>query len=138
MLVSLCSSVAFFITRWVLQTNKRVSDKDPSSSAAGKQWILANLITFRVNHPKCDQICQYPLFASYSKLFTRYMDDILREIDYRNASSKLDRINTIHPSLQFTIERENNMPIPFLDMLIKRDKTELSIEWYTKPTDTGH
>ena len=29
------------------------------------------------------------------------------------------------------------MSLPFLDMLIKRNGTKLSSEWYTKPTDTG-
>ena len=65
------------------------------------------------------------------------MDDILREIDRRNIDEKLNEINNIHPSLQFTIEREKYSSISFLDMLINRSGTRLSSKWYTKPTDTG-
>ena len=52
-------------------------------------------------------------------------------------NDKLNEINNIHPSFQFTIEKKNNMPLPFLDMLTKRNGKKLSSEWYTKPTDTG-
>lgn len=55
----------------------------------------------------------------------------------RNANDKLNVVNNIHSSHKFTIERENNMSVQFFDMLIKRTETELSLEWYMKPTDTG-
>ena len=65
------------------------------------------------------------------------MDDIIRDIDPVCIDMKLDEINNLHPTLKFTIERENNNQIPFLDMLIKRDNVKLSSSWYTKTTDTG-
>lgn len=52
-----------------------------------------------------------------AKLYQRYMDVILREIDKNKVETKLHEIKDLHPSLSFTIERENDTSIPFLDML---------------------
>lgn len=72
-----------------------------------------------------------------AKLCQRYMDDILREIDENKAEDKLYEINNLYPSLSFTLKRENVTSIPFLDMLLTRNKNKVTSEWFTKPTDTG-
>ena len=78
------------------------------------------------------------IIRNNAKLYERYMDDVLREIDKDSIELKLREINNLHPSLKFTIERENKSSIPFLDMLITRSaENKLSSKWYTKPTDTG-
>ena len=72
-----------------------------------------------------------------SKLYGRYMDDIIRDIKGNQIDAKLAEINRIHPSLKFTIEREEGNSIPFLNMKISRMEEKLSSTWYTKSTDTG-
>ena len=72
-----------------------------------------------------------------SKLYTRYMDDIIRDINVDKIEPTLTSINNLHPSLKFTMEREENGEIPFLDMKILNTKGKLSSTWYTKPSDTG-
>ena len=72
-----------------------------------------------------------------AELFSRYMDDILRDINKNDIDKTLDDINSLHPSLRFTIEKENNRSLPFLDMIITRENGRLTSTWYTKPTDTG-
>ena len=72
-----------------------------------------------------------------AKLFSRYMDDILREIKESEIGDKLHEINNYHPNLKFTIERENEASLPFLDMRIIRNGGRLTSSWYTKSTDTG-
>ena len=71
-----------------------------------------------------------------ARLFARYMDDILRSIKNFEVQQKLEEINNYHPSLKFTIERETEQTLPFLDMLILREGTSLSSLWYNKPTET--
>ena len=51
-----------------------------------------------------------------AKLFARYMDDVLREIKRTEMDQKLAEINNLHSNLSFTIEREQNGMLPFLDM----------------------
>ncbi|XP_066920782.1 uncharacterized protein [Clytia hemisphaerica] len=68
-------------------------------------------------------------------LYTRYMDDILRDINKNAIDQKLEEINSLHPSLKFTVERETNCcTIPFLDMKITRSENKLESSWYTKDT----
>ena len=70
-------------------------------------------------------------------MYERYMDDILREIKVTKIDQKLGEINSYHPSLKFTIEREHQKSLPFLDMRIIRENCSLNSTWYTKTTDTG-
>ena len=72
-----------------------------------------------------------------SRLYARYMDDIVCEIKPQNTQAKLEQINKFHPALQFTMEREKDGSLPFLDMKIVNSNGKLSSTWYHKPTDTG-
>ena len=72
-----------------------------------------------------------------SKLYSRYMDDILKEINKNTINQKLEEINSLHPKLEFTVEREEYGCIPFLDMKIIHKGDELTSTWFTKVTDTG-
>jgi hypothetical protein len=65
------------------------------------------------------------------------MNDILREIKHANADQKLAEINALHPNLSFTIERETEGRLPFLDMQVIHSGPQVSSTWYSKPTDTG-
>ena len=58
-----------------------------------------------------------------AKLYSRYMDDILREIKTSTMNQKLGEFNKLHRKLEFTVEREEGDCIPFLDMkIIHNDK----------------
>ena len=70
-------------------------------------------------------------------LYSRYMDDILRNIKTNKIDEKLTEINNYHPNLHFTIERESENCIPFLDMKIMHRGEKLTSTWYSKSTDTG-
>ena len=78
-----------------------------------------------------------PIIKADARLYARYMDDILQNMKVRLIDEKLEEINNLHPSLTFTIERENDSSIPFLDMRIINEGGNLSSTWYNKPTDTG-
>ena len=86
-----------------------------------------------------------PSLRGQAKLYERYMDDIIREIDESKADQKLKEINSLHPNLTFTKETEQKEcesqigELPFLDMRVMHDHTngKLSSTWYNKPTDTG-
>ena len=74
-----------------------------------------------------------------SKLFTRYMDDILQETKSKEITNRLAKINALHNNLTFTIERQVNGRIPFLlyMQIICEPRGNLPSTWYNKPTDTG-
>ena len=72
-----------------------------------------------------------------SSLYARYMDDIIMIVNRNDIDSKLIEINQLHPALLFTMEREHEGTIPFLDMLLIHEDKTVSSTWYTKPTDTS-
>ena len=65
------------------------------------------------------------------------MDDVVCINHRDHIDSKLELINDLHPALTFTVEREKDHTLPFLDMLIHNINGKLSSSWYRKPTDTG-
>ena len=74
---------------------------------------------------------------SDAKLYAGYMDDIIQNMPKNEINQKLEDINNLHPALKFTIERESEGQLPFLDMKILNVQGQLSSTWYNKPTDTG-
>ena len=83
------------------------------------------------------QIVEAPVQQVQNKLYHRYVDDILMSISVNTIDQKLALINNLHKSLGFTIERESEGKIPFLDMLIINQEGILSSTWYSKDSATG-
>src|SRR5678816_1590299 len=62
-------------------------------------------------------ILPHPLLNN--SLWIRYVDDIFVSLPHNtNPNDVLNYINSIHPSVQYTIEMPFNNSIPFLDTLI--------------------
>lgn len=72
-------------------------------------------------------------------LYKRYLDDILIVAHNREQIKSLfDFLNTLHPSIKFTCEFENNRSLAFLDILMtKRADGSISRSVYRKATWTG-
>lgn len=66
----------------------------------------------------------------------RYVDDILAIVKRNMLRETLDRLNSFYPSIQFTMEVEENGSIPFLDLRIMRSGEKLEFSIYRKPTDS--
>ena len=55
-----------------------------------------------------------------------------------DATSFLDYLNSKHPNIKFTMEREDQGKLAFLDVLITKGLSgELDMTTYRKPTNTG-
>ena len=72
-----------------------------------------------------------------TKLFARYMDDIIRCIRKSDIERLMTSVNKLHQNLQFTVEKEDDGKIAFLDMQIHHVSNSIKTSWYSKPTDTG-
>ena len=72
-----------------------------------------------------------PIIRGDAKLFTRYMDDILREIKRVDAEHKLSEINALHPNLCFTIERETEGKLHFLGRELINSGPQISSTFQT-------
>jgi hypothetical protein len=68
-----------------------------------------------------------------------YVDDILIAYDPEKTNEQiiLQRINNIDSKLQLKMTTEENNTINYLDILIRRNIINITIEIYRKPTETG-
>ena len=73
------------------------------------------------------------------KFYLRYVDDILAACDIEQDSLNfLDFLNNRHPNIKFTIEKQNNHCITFLDIFISCiNNQNLTLQTYLKSTYTG-
>lgn len=68
----------------------------------------------------------------------KYVDDIICAIPSDQHETILNTFNSFHMRIQFTIEREQNRSVPFLDTkLIRNDNNQIILDWYVKPTNSG-
>ena len=93
--------------------------------------LLANVFMCHIEN----QLEQQNMIPSF---YRRHVDDTLVKMpNTESAADFLQVLNSVHPSLSFTMEFEHEGSIPFLGTLITRCGNKLTTEVYRKPTDTG-
>jgi hypothetical protein len=72
-------------------------------------------------------------------LWLRYIDDIFMVLPHGSEQLQnfLDQLNSLRPSINFTMEIESGSAIPFLNVLVIMKGTKLATKVYRKPTHTG-
>ena len=71
-------------------------------------------------------------------IYYDYVDDTFVVFENEDDCEKfIFSINSLHFSLRFTLEKELNSSIPFLDVLSENNKTGFITSVYRKPTFTG-
>ncbi|XP_075162990.1 uncharacterized protein LOC142235613 [Haematobia irritans] len=71
------------------------------------------------------------------KFITKYVDDLFAVIKREDEDTIMKLLNAYHNKIKFTIEKEKNGELPFLDMTIIRKENSLMTNWYAKPTSSG-
>ena len=70
--------------------------------------------------------------------YKRYVDDIFCLFKCETDAERfLSFLNRQHPNIKFTIEKEKNKQLPFLDILNDSSSNKLVTSVYRKPTYTG-
>lgn len=68
----------------------------------------------------------------------RYVDDLILSVPEPEIDNILNTFNQFDSNLQFTVEKEINNSIPFLDMcLIRTDNNKIITKWYRKPINSN-
>ena len=72
-----------------------------------------------------------------SRLWKRYVDDTCCIVKRGTVEGLLDYLNSVRPSIRFTVEVEKDGGLPFLDTLLQmREDDGLDVTVYRKPTHT--
>ena len=67
----------------------------------------------------------------------RYVDGVISAVSGNEAERLLSHLNAVEPSIQFTLEREKDRHLPFLDLNVSRGvQGNLETSVYRKPTHT--
>ena len=77
-------------------------------------------------------------YLNKPNFYFRYVDDILAVFDNQQDLNFLDFLNNRHPNIKFTIEKQINHSIAFLDVFISGiNNQNLTLQTYHKSTYTG-
>ena len=94
--------------------------------------VLANLYMEYLEDELLPTLAEQPL------LWLRYVDDVFiiwpDNLDFENFFS---RVNTLAPTINFTVEKEANGCLPFLDTTVIRNNTQLNFKVYRKPNSVN-
>ena len=81
-----------------------------------------------------DKLVEHDLMPS---LYHRFVDDcITSQCSIASAEVFLSTLNSLHPSIQFTMESEVDGVLPFLDATVMNKSSRLATKIYIKPTNT--
>jgi predicted GIY-YIG superfamily endonuclease len=70
----------------------------------------------------------------FPRFYLRFVDDIIVVIK-KDDNIVLNELNSRHAAINFTIEKESEGKLPFLDLMIHREKDKITLDIYRKPTD---
>ncbi|XP_028407835.1 uncharacterized protein LOC114530413 [Dendronephthya gigantea] len=93
--------------------------------------VIANLVMEDVEQRALASSPVKPLF------WKRYVDDVASAVNKNEIDNLLKHLNSIEPSIQFTVERESEGKLAFLDTYVHRNiEGQLETDVYRKPTHT--
>ncbi|XP_064458851.1 uncharacterized protein LOC135369116 [Ornithodoros turicata] len=126
-LLKLCLGQTFFQFK-----NRFFKQTDGCPMGSPISTTIANLVMEFVEDKALEDAGQFITF------YRRYVDDTFVIIKKNFTNTFFDKLNSIHPNIQFTCEEEKEKKIAFLDVLVQRDPCgNLKTSVYRKPCDTG-
>ena len=70
------------------------------------------------------------------KVLEQFFDDVYSILKQTYLENFFHHINNLHQNIKFTMKKESNGELAFLDTLLKRNNGEVSVLVYRKPTHT--
>ncbi|XP_064458887.1 uncharacterized protein LOC135369161 [Ornithodoros turicata] len=126
-LLKLCLGQTFFQFK-----NRFFKQTDGCPMGSPISTTIANLVMEFVEDKALEDAGQFITF------YRRYVDDTFVIIKKNFTNIFFDKLNSIHPNIQFTCEEEKEKKIAFLDVLVQRYPCgNLKTSVYRKPCDTG-
>ena len=76
-------------------------------------------------------------FHTKPKIWLRFVDDVFAIVKKHALEELLAHLNAKDSKIQFTVEREAEDRLPFMDVTVHRQQNQLKTSVYRKPTHTG-
>jgi hypothetical protein len=118
-----------------LQFNNQYYKQDNGlAMGAPTSAILTEIFIQHLEHIKIINILKQYHIIDYC----RYVDDrlIVYNEDIKNIENTLIDFHSVHPNIQFTIEKETHNSLNYLDLTITNEHNKLTFSIFRKPTPT--
>ena len=89
--------------------------------------IVADIV---LNHLEREIISKFPYKICF---YRRYVDDCLLACNEEDITTIVEEFNSAYNRIKFTVEKEHNNQINFLDITIYNRGETMDTSWYTKP-----
>lgn len=106
--------------------NTHYKQRDSLAMGSPLSPILAKILMTRILEFTLIQLGHTPKFIAL------YVDDSLWILKRDEAEFVLDTLNHFHERIKFTMEKESNNTIKFLDLIIQREGGEIITCWHKK------
>ncbi|KAK5649862.1 hypothetical protein RI129_000891 [Pyrocoelia pectoralis] len=118
-----------------LFNNSFYSQSEGLAMGSNLSPILAEIF---MNDLEKNYIINNKFFIDHILFWGRYVDDIicLHTADDTSLTLFFNHLNQIHRNIKFTVEKEINNQLPFLDILLTRNNFHINYSIYRKPTTT--
>lgn len=93
--------------------------------------VLADIVMQKLFTTCLDKIEVQPT------LIKKYVDDIIIIAPQKIIDEIFNLFQNFHQNIKFTIEKETNKSIPFLDLLLIRNGSKIITDWFCKPTSSN-
>lgn len=106
--------------------NTHYKQKDSLAMGSPLSPILARILMTRILEFTLIQLGHTPKFVAL------YVDDSLWILKKNETNFILDTLNHFHERIKFTVEKESNNTIKFLDLMIQREGNRVITCWHKK------
>lgn len=90
--------------------------------------VLCDFVVSDVLKWSCEKLDYQPKFIG------KYVDDLFIVLHEDKKLPFLNKMNSLHLDMKFTIEEPINGMLPYLDMKVIQKENRLITDWYCKPT----
>lgn len=94
--------------------------------------VVANIVLERIEIAALENLRTRGIVPRF---FRRYVDDCLLCAREEEVAAILNEFNGFHQRLQFTVEKEADGKLKFLDMILRRENNTITTEWFPKDVD---
>lgn len=74
--------------------------------------------------------------SHFGKFLSRYPDNILSKIKKTDSENALECLNTLKENAKFTIEKEKNGKLSYLNFWLERRGSHIEFDMYGKPSSS--
>ena len=122
----------FVLTKtWFIFNNDILTQTDGVAMGGPASLVVAEI------YMQAHEQTALTTFSNKPNVWERYVDDVFSIIKRCHLDSFFEHINSLHEQIKFTVEKENNSCLPFLDTCVKRNNDgKISVTVYRKPTHT--